>query len=67
MEWHLAYELTQQCGSLTRLASDLGQAHQKVHLYGTFPSSLPQDQGRNAIVIAVVDAKHSKGRGGGGN
>jgi hypothetical protein len=30
--------LTQQSGSLTRLASDLGRARQKVRLYGTFVS-----------------------------
>ncbi len=33
-------ELTQQSGSLTCLVSDLGQVHQKVHLYGTFASGL---------------------------
>ncbi len=33
-------ELTQQSGSLTRLASDLGRARQKVRLYGTFVSGL---------------------------
>ncbi len=32
-------ELTQWFGSLTRLASDLGQARQKIHLYGTFLGS----------------------------
>jgi hypothetical protein len=33
-------ELTQQSGSLTHLASELGQARQKLRLYGTFVSSL---------------------------
>jgi hypothetical protein len=33
-------ELTQQSGSLTRLASDLGRARQKVRLYSTFISGL---------------------------
>jgi hypothetical protein len=36
-------ELTQQSGSLTRLASDLGQAP-KVHLYNTFLGGLRQVQ-----------------------
>ncbi len=35
-------ELTQQSGSLKRLASDLGWACQKVRLYGTFISGLRQ-------------------------
>jgi hypothetical protein len=35
-------ELTQWSGSLTRLASDLGQARQKVHLYNTFLGGLRQ-------------------------
>ncbi len=35
-------ELTQQSGSLTRLASDLGRVCQKVRFYGTFVSGLRQ-------------------------
>ncbi len=35
-------ELTLQSGSLTRLASDLGQVCQEVHLYSTFLSGLRQ-------------------------
>ncbi len=42
-------ELTQQFGSLTRLASDLGQVHEKIHLYDTFLSGLRQ----HMMVMAI--------------
>ncbi len=47
-------ELTQWSGSLTHLASDLGQVHQKVRMYGTFLGGL-----RQLSLRRMVECRHS--------